>query len=90
MLDYDWLLRLFHQQTSLEVSQTLYTRIVEGQNLSLNADYRAKDFAFALQATASYEKLYPQAVKKANKRIHGTYDKYFFLMGDMRQSRIYL
>ena len=90
MLDYDWLLRLFHQQTSLEVSQTLYTRIVEGQNLSLNADYRAKDFAFALQATASYEKLYPQAVKKANKRIHGTYAKYFYLMGDMRQARIYL
>ena len=48
MVDYDWVLRLFHQQESLEVCQALYTRYVDQANLSRNENYRRKDFFYSL------------------------------------------
>jgi len=89
MVDYDWMLGLFHMQPSIEVLRPLYTRYVDGSNLSLNADYREKDFLHSIETLKKYEKLYPQDVKLARKRIHGTRARYFYLMDRMPEARHY-
>lgn len=88
--DYDWGLALFHQQASIEVMRPLYTRHVDGVNLSLNPAYREKDFLHSLTTLKKYEALYPKEVKLARKRIYGTRARYFYLMGQMPEARHHL
>lgn len=89
MVDYDWVLGLFHRQSSIEVLRPLYTRYVDGSNLSLNPVYREKDFLHSLETLNKYADLYPNDVKLACKRIHGTRARYFYLMGQMPEARYY-
>lgn len=90
MVDYDWVLGLFHMQPSIEVLRPLYTRYVDGSNLSLHPAYRKKDFLHSLATLKKYEALYPQEVKLARKRIYGTRARYFYLMGQMPEARYHL
>lgn len=89
MVDFDWLLRLFHQQESIEVCQVLYERIVDGANLSLNNLYRKNDFYFSLMTIENYEAQYPLEVSIAYKKIHGSRARYYYLIGDMKKARFY-
>jgi len=88
-LDYDWILRLFYQQTSAEVCASLYNRYVEHSNLSLDENYRKKDFEYALKVIEKYKKTYPKAVRKAYKKIHGTMGRYYYVCGKMKEARYF-
>ncbi|MCB0374485.1 MAG: glycosyltransferase, partial [Sinomicrobium sp.] len=78
MVDYDWILRLFHQQDAIEVCNTLYTRFVDGGNLSLNETYRQKDFDYSLMFIKNYSDQYPKEVKTATRKIYGTMARYYY------------
>jgi glycosyltransferase involved in cell wall biosynthesis len=89
MVDFDWILRLFHQQTSIEVCQALYERIVDGSNLSLNSTYRKYDFFYSLMTLEQYEELYPSEVLYGYKKINGSRARYYYLIGNMKKARFY-
>lgn len=88
-IDYDWVLRLFHQQNSIEICSSLYTRIVDGTNLSLNQTYRRQDFYYSLYFIEQFENLYPTQTRIARKKIHGSRARYYYIMNDMRRARVY-
>ena len=89
MVDFDWMVKLFHQQKSIEVCEPLYTRNVDGSNLSLNDSYREKDFNFSLNFIQEYSLSYPNEVKIAHKKIHGSRARYYYLIGNMKKARYY-
>ncbi len=89
MVDYDWLLRLLHNKDSIEVCDSLYHRHVNKVNLSLNEDYRSKDFYFSLMFIERYLDLYPREVRISYKRIHGSRARYFYLRNNMKMARFY-
>jgi len=88
-VDYDWILRLFHNNDSIEVCDSLYSRFVSGSNLSLNDSYRKIDFYYSLMTIETYEDQYPNQVRKAYLRIHGSRARYYYLMGRMKKARFY-
>ncbi len=87
VVDYDWILRLFHQQESIEVSQSLYNRYVHGANLFLKDSYRKIDFYYSLMTIEDYQPDYPKQVKRSYKRINGSRARYYYLIGNMRKAR---
>jgi glycosyltransferase involved in cell wall biosynthesis len=89
MVDYDWLLRLFHQRDSIEVCASLYDRKVTGANLSLNPFYRRKDYYYSLMAIEEYEDLYPEIVAASQRKIQGSRARFYYLLGDMPKARKY-
>ena len=90
MVDYDWVLRLFHQQESLEVCQALYTRYVDQANLSRNENYRRKDFFYSLYTLDGYKLQYPKAHRIGYRRLHGSRARYFYVNNQMQEARFYL
>lgn len=78
VVDFDWVLRLFNNNASIEVCDSLYTRFVDGQNLSLNENYRRKDFYYSLDFIENFQAEYPKEVKLAYKKIHGSRARYFY------------
>jgi glycosyltransferase involved in cell wall biosynthesis len=89
MVDYDWYLRLLENQSSAEITRPLMTRYVHGGNLSLNKDYRNKDYCFTLACLESYQTRYPREVALAKKRLNGSLARYFYLTGEMQAARSY-
>lgn len=90
MVDFDWVVRLFEGRHSAEIGQSLYIRIVEGSNLSLNPKYREIDFNFSLRFIAPYQQSHPELYQLAVARLHGSRARYFYLIGDMKHARQYL
>jgi glycosyltransferase involved in cell wall biosynthesis len=89
MLDYDWLLRLFYRQTSIEICQTLYTRYTERTNLSLNETYRLNDYNFSLKYVQAFKQNYPIEVAQSIKKINGSFARYYYLVNNMSKARKY-
>lgn len=89
LVDFDWILRLFHQNASIEVCDSLYNRYVDGRNLSLNEAYRKKDFNHSLMFIKEYEPLYPKEVKISYRKIHGSMARYYYVMNNMKEARFY-
>ncbi len=89
MVDYDWLLKLFHNQPSAEVPLFLVKRFVNGANLSLNELYRKNDYYLSLHTLESYEDLYPKEVSKGVKSLHGSRARYFYTIDNMKRARRY-
>lgn len=89
MVDIDWLLRLFHEQSSCEICKSLYIRYVNNMNLSLDENYRLNDYSYSLHTVNSYSKHYPLLVKIAKKRINGSMARYYYKMGNMKKARVY-
>ena len=89
VVDFDWILRLFHKHESIEVCEILYDRYVEGTNLSLNGPYRRKDYFYSLMCLEEYEDEYKSQVITSVKRINGTRARYFYYIGDMKKARKY-
>jgi glycosyltransferase involved in cell wall biosynthesis len=90
MLDFDWTLRLFEHRASAEISAPLVTRFVDGSNLSLNSEYRKKDYYYSLMCLETFEARYPREVALALKRINGSRARYCYLQGNMPEARKYL
>lgn len=89
VVDYDWILNLFHEKSSIEVCKPLYKRYVDGQNLSLNENYRRIDFYYSLLFIEKFQEKYPKEYIQAYRRIHATRAKYYYLLGDMKKARFY-
>ena len=90
MIDFDWVLKLFYNNKSVEVCKSLYIRQVEGKNLSLNEIYRLNDYHYSLKIISLYKEEFPLEVSLSEKRINGSMGRYYYLVGDMKQSRTYL
>ena len=89
MIDFDWVLRLFHNNTSVELCCPLYIRKVRKNNLSLDEDYRIKDYNFSLRFIDNYTECYPDEVLLSKKKINGTLARYYYLIGNMYLARKY-
>lgn len=89
VLDYDWILKLFENNDSVEVCKSLYFRHVDGSNLSLNESYRLKDFNYSLAFINKYKKKYPREYSISFKRIHGSLARYYYLINNMNLARYY-
>jgi len=89
MIDSDWMLKLYHQNTSIEICKSLYNRYIKSNNLSLNKSYRKNDYYYSLLTLEEYEDQYPDLVKQGYLRIQASRAKYFYLIGDMKNARKY-
>ena len=89
MADFDWQLRLFEKRYVAEISKSLLTRFINGNNLSLEKTYRKNDYEIALECFRMYEEAYPEHVAIARKRMNGSMARYFYLTGEMRAARTY-
>lgn len=89
MIDYDWILRLFENRTSAEIPKCLVTRYVNSENLSLNNDYRRKDFYYSLYTLENYQERYLRETEKGMKHLNGTRARYFYLQNNMKAARKY-
>lgn len=87
--DFSWKLELFHNQPSVEVCEPLYIRHVDGQNLSLNENYRLQEFEMAQQIIEGYAKEYPKEVKKGLQNNAATLAKYYYVSKQMPKARKY-
>tara|TARA_B100000287_G_scaffold403751_1_gene425839 strand:- start:339 stop:1253 length:915 start_codon:yes stop_codon:yes gene_type:complete len=90
MIDFDWILKLFYNQHSVEFCQALYLRKVQGNNLSLNEKYRINDYHYSLKTILSYKEEYPDLVEISIKKLNGSMGRYYYLMDNMRFARKYL
>ena len=90
MIDFDWVLKLFYNQKSVEVCNTLYLRKVEGDNLSLNEQYRINDYHYSIKTISAYRSKHAVLVECSEKRINGSIGRYYYLMGNMKLARKYL
>lgn len=86
-LDYDWLVRLFENQTSVEVPALLFTRYVEGSNLSFNEKYRVTDHQAGIALLSSYSMTYPAECRVGIRKFHGTLARYYYLTNRFSESR---
>lgn len=89
MVDFDYQLRLFHNNASIEVTQPLYYRHVEGKNLSLDHSYRMKDFYYSLYFIEQFRSQYPREYRQAYKRLHGSRARFHYVVGEMKLARYY-
>lgn len=89
-LDFDWLLRLFENQVSVEVRESLMKRVVYGDNLSLDENYRRINYEFSVKIISEYRMNFPKLVNTGLKRINGSMARYYYLTGEMKKSRNYL
>jgi hypothetical protein len=89
-LDFDWSLRLLENQASAEVSESLMKRVVYGDNLSLNENYRRINYEFSVKVISGYRPKFPKLVNIGLKRINGSMARYYYLTGEMKKSRYYL
>ena len=90
MIDFDWVLKLFYNQNSVEICEALYLRKVDKENLSLNQQYRINDYNYSMRTVKKYEEEYAKKVSIAQQRINGSMGRYYYLIGEMSLSRSYL
>lgn len=89
-LDYDWFVRLFENQKSLQVPSILFTRVVGNTNLSFNEKYRLLDYEIGINTIENYKVKYPKECAIGRSKFNGTLARYYYLIGDMPESRKYL
>ena len=87
MVDYDWLLRITENNETAEVTECLVFRNVKATNLSLNNQYRQKDYYYSLYFLENYRKTYNREYTTAIKRINGSRARYHYLSNDMKEAR---
>lgn len=88
-VDFDWGLKLFKDQESVEICKPLFIRSITGSNLSLNEDYRMNDYNFSIQTAELYKKDYPRLVNEFLRRANGTMGRYYYRKEDMSNARYY-
>ena len=89
MIDFDWVLRLFHNNSSVEFCDSLYLRKVSINNLSLNETYRLNDYKFSMAFILNYQKDFSREVEIAANRINGSLARYYYLIDNMTLARKY-
>ena len=89
MVDFDWLLKLFRNNSSVEINKPLYRRYFYGTNLSLDEKYRKNDYEFSIRTLLNYKIEYPLIVRKSIKRINGSMGRYYYVTENMKEARKY-
>lgn len=89
MVDFDWILKIFHHQASKEICLPLFVRNMHGDNLSLNKTYRKKDFYYSLYHIENYREEFPKQYKKGYQKIHGTRARFHYLINEMKEARFF-
>ena len=90
MVDYDWLLSVFHNNSSVEICEPLFIRRVNDSNLSLNLTYRENDFNYSLEILDKYRPEYPALFSIGYKRLHEIKAKFHYIRGEMKLARNYM
>lgn len=80
MLDYDWMLKVTENRTCTH-TEPCVVRYVSGNNLSLDPEYRKKDFYMAM--------LKIDGNLKAMRRLCGSRARYYYKIGSFKISRFY-
>lgn len=80
MLDYDWLLRVTKDR-KCKMIDSVVIKYVRDNNLSLDPEYRRKDFYMIM--------LHVDGNIKAMKRLCGTRARYFYYVGNTKMARYY-
>lgn len=88
-LDYDWFVRLFENQVSIQVPAVLFTRMVRNENLSLNENYRIHDYQNGLATLNQFSKSFPKECTIGKSKFNGTLARYYYLVGNMPSARKY-
>jgi len=78
MLDYDWLLRVTESRKCKSINPCVI-RYVQGGNLSLNPDYRRKDFYMIMMQI--------DGCLSGMKKLCGTRARYHYYMGELKLAR---
>ncbi len=86
-LDYDWMVRLFEDQTSIELPNLLFTRYVEGNNLSFNEKYRVLDHQAGIAFLEQYQLRYPNESQIGIQKFHGTLARFYYLINQLPSAR---
>lgn len=89
MVDFDYILNIFHHQESKEICLPLFVRNMHGDNLSLNKSYRKKDFYYSLYHIENYRDEFPKYYKKGYQKIHGTRARFHYLIDEMEEARFF-
>ena len=80
-LDYDWLLRLGKNRKWLMSKEPTVIRYINKENLSLNLEYRKRDFYLAmLQIDGNISSM---------KKLCGSRARYCYMVGDVKMARFY-
>ena len=79
-LDYDWMLRATKSRVCREIAPCVW-RYVNGKNLSLDPDYRKRDFYIGL--------IHAGNDIGVIKRWYSSHARYHYVMGDMKIARFY-
>lgn len=88
-VDYDWNLRLYENQKTVAVCKPLFKRFVDTSNLSLNLNYRRKDFYYSLYTLEYFEEKYPAECRLARQNIFGSRARFHYSLGEMAKARYY-
>ncbi|MFN8438139.1 MAG: glycosyltransferase family 2 protein [Cytophagales bacterium] len=88
--DYDWLLRLFQNQKSIEICDCLFERKVDGKNLSLNENYRLNDYQISHNIIQNFKSQYDKESLIGEKRLNASMARYYYLIGASEKCRKYL
>ncbi|QIA06722.1 glycosyltransferase family 2 protein [Draconibacterium halophilum] len=88
-IDFDWIAHLFYNNESVEVCEILYKRYVDKSNLSLNKQYRIRDYFYSLLTLEEFLPEFRKEVKLGRKRINGTRARYHYLLEEMSEARVY-
>jgi len=87
--DFDWLLALFFNQESIEITDSLYLRHISGGNLSLKENYRIKDYESSIEVLNKYKSTFPKEAELGRKRLNGSLARYYYLINNMPLARKY-
>ncbi|MFT6814286.1 MAG: glycosyltransferase involved in cell wall biosynthesis [Sphingobacteriales bacterium] len=87
MVDFDWILKIFHQQKSIEICKPLYNRYINKNNLSLNENYRLIDFHYSMLTLEKFYDKHPRQVNKGIKRLYGSRARYYYVIGKYKLAR---
>ena len=89
VVDFDYGLRLFENNDSIELCKPLFNRFVSLKNLSLNENYRKADYEYSIYFIEKYKNQYPKEYTVCKNKINGTFARFYYLIGNMRQARKY-
>lgn len=86
-LDFDWILRMTEGRSTAEIPECLVIRHVDSTNLSLNDNYRRKDYYYSLYIFEKYLDKYQEETKKGILHLHGSRARFHYLQNDMKLAR---
>lgn len=80
--DYDYILKILHNNITAQVNSPLFNRYIDGENLSHNKRYRELDYEKSVQIYSFYQRLYPSEVKVGIQKLNAMMGRYYYTKGD--------